>query len=160
MGASAVVVRGSFRMTAFSLASATTGTWLSPFIHGTYFDGYLQETSPGGSFFTASLILSLLVIPVIARATEEGCRSLPLDLREGSLALGASEETTLWRVVLPWSLPNIVTAVLLGSAEAAGSVAVLMFIAPSVSNLPRNSRPGAISIWSRMIPTDCGTRGG
>lgn len=84
---------------------------------------------PSGTFLAGSVFLSLLVIPVIARAAEEGCRSLPNDLREGSVALGASEGYTLTRLVLPWALPNIMTGLLLGCAEAAGSVAVIMFIA-------------------------------
>ncbi len=81
-----------------------------------------------GSFLLAAVVISFLVIPVIARATEEGCSSVPASLREGSLALGASEGRTLTRIVLPWSLPNIMTGFLLGCAEAAGSVAVLIFI--------------------------------
>jgi ABC-type phosphate transport system permease subunit len=116
-------------LTAYSLTTATSGTAFAWITHGTYFDGYTETISYGGSYLTAALVLSLLVIPIITRATEEGCRSLPNALREGSFALGASEETTLMRVVLPWALPNIVTAALLGCAEAAGSVAVLMFIA-------------------------------
>jgi len=116
-------------LTAFSLTDLSSGTPLASLLHGRYFDGFVWQTSSGGSFLAASIVLSFLVIPLIALATEEGCRSLPPELREGSLALGASDETTLWRIVLPWSLPNVVTALLLGCAEAAGSVAVLMFIA-------------------------------
>ncbi len=82
-----------------------------------------------GTFLAASMFLSLLVIPVVARATEEGFRSLPYDLREGSLALGATEGYTLTHVLMPWSLPNILTGLLLGCAEVAGSVAVIMLIA-------------------------------
>jgi phosphate transport system permease protein len=116
-------------LTAYSIIKSTSGTPFAWITHGTFFDGYSETVSYGGSYLTAALVLSLLVIPIITRATEEGCRSLPNALREGSLALGAAEETTLVRVILPWALPNIVTATLLGCAEAAGSVAVLMFIA-------------------------------
>jgi phosphate transport system permease protein len=115
-------------ISAFSLAYSSMNSPLAPYLRGTYFTGWETVPSPGGSYLTASIVLSLLIIPVIARVTEEGCRSLPLDLREGSVALGVSESTTLRRIVLPWSLPNIITAVLLGNAEVAGSVAVLMFI--------------------------------
>jgi phosphate transport system permease protein len=82
-----------------------------------------------GTYLLAAIFLSMLIIPVIARATEEGFRSLPRDLREGSLAVGATEGYTLFNILLPWSLPNILTGVLLGCAEVAGSVAVIILIA-------------------------------
>jgi phosphate transport system permease protein len=86
-------------------------------------------TSGKGTFLLASIFLALLVIPIIARATEEGFRSLPRELREGSLAVGANEGYTLLHVMLPWSIPNILTGLLLSCAEVAGSVAVIMLIA-------------------------------
>jgi ABC-type phosphate transport system permease subunit len=116
-------------VSAYSLAYTGGSTFLEPILRGTYFTGFETASSPGGSYLTASIILSLLIIPVIARVTEEGCRSLPADLREGSLVLGASEMTTLRRIVLPWALPNIVTALLLGNAEVAGNVTILIYIA-------------------------------
>jgi len=116
-------------LTALSVSRFAADFSWAGLVRGTYFNGFHTVVSSGGSYLTAAVILSLLVIPVIARATEEGCRSLPIELREGSYALGATEETTLRRVVLPWALPNIVTAWLISCAEVAGSVAVLIFIA-------------------------------
>jgi len=86
-----------------------TGTWLT--------DLYYRRAN-----------YSLLVIPIIARATEEGIRSVPLNLKEGSTALGASRQHTLFHILLPWSYPNIVTGLILGCAEAAGSLATIWFI--------------------------------
>ena len=124
-------------VTAFSLVQYTanhspslTGTTaLSDLIRGYYVLKGGYKNAAGGSFLLASVFLSLLVIPVIARATEEGCRSVPAEIREGSSALGGTEGHLLTRIVLPWALPNITTGLLLGLAEAAGSVAVLLFIA-------------------------------
>jgi ABC-type phosphate transport system permease subunit len=116
-------------LTAVSIVTLAADTPLSHLLSGFYYDVAGGSHVGHGSYITASLVLALLVIPVIARSTEEACRSLPHDLREGSLALGATEGHTLTRIILPWSLPNIITAVLLGCAEAAGSVAVILFIA-------------------------------
>jgi ABC-type phosphate transport system permease subunit len=116
-------------LTAVSLIRYTGGMPLSGVLTGTYRDANGVQHTAGGSFVLAAIVLSLLIIPVVSRATEEGCSSLPGDLREGSLSLGASEGHTLTRVVLPWALPNIVTGLVLGCAEAAGSVAILLFIA-------------------------------
>jgi ABC-type phosphate transport system permease subunit len=118
-------------LTALSLAQGAIGTAWAPFLAGYYYNNNGALTYGNGSFLLASLLLSLLVIPIIARATEEGCGSLPLEQREGSLALGASQTYTLRRIILPWAMPNIITGLLLGCAEAAGSVAVLMLIAGS-----------------------------
>lgn len=105
------------------------GTLLSDLVRGSYEDD-LGLIYPGkGSFLTASVFLSLLVIPIIAKLTEEGLRSIPREIREGSIALGATEGHGLRRILLPWAAPNILTGVLLGAAEAAGSLAIIMFIA-------------------------------
>lgn len=112
------------------LVRLSSNTPLESILHGVHINNFGEEVvNSYGSFLAASLALSLLVIPMIARATELGSRSLPVELREGSLALGASLEVMLRRMILPWALPDIVTAVLLGCAEVAGSVAVIMFIA-------------------------------
>lgn len=113
---------------AYSLVAYSSNTPLAGIMHGTYFNGVEDVIAPGGSFLAASMVLALVVIPVIARSTEEGCRSLPSELREGSVGLGAPEAVTLRRLVLPWALPNVITGILLAAAEVAGSVAVLFFI--------------------------------
>jgi phosphate transport system permease protein len=124
--AMSVIILG---MLGFSVVRLASGTPLQDVLCGYYYSVSGTKHGTSGSYLLASLILSLLVIPVIARATEEGCRSLPAVLREGSLALGASEAYTLWRVTLPWAFPNIITALLLGCAEAAGSVAAIVLMA-------------------------------
>jgi phosphate transport system permease protein len=125
-------------VTAYSLVRYTgshaSGTELSDLVRGSFTDQSGYKQAANGSFLTAAVFLALLVIPVIARATEEGCRSVPVDIREGSRALGATDGHTLLCILLPWSLPNILTGLLLGLAEAAGSVTVLLFIAGTGQN--------------------------
>jgi ABC-type phosphate transport system permease subunit len=119
---------------ATSLVAFAHDTPLGPIIAGYFIDsnGIMRLTR--GSYLTAAVVTALLVIPVVARATEEGCRSLPRGIREASAALGATDDFTLLHLTLPWSVPNIVTGLLLGSAEAAGSVATLFFIAGTGEN--------------------------
>jgi phosphate transport system permease protein len=119
----------SLAITAYNFVSSMRGTFLSDIICGYYYDEIGTKHIAGGSFLTASLFLSLLVIPIIANATEEGIRSLPKDISEGSFALGASREYALSHVLLPWSMPNIITGLILGCAEAAGSLTVILFLA-------------------------------
>jgi phosphate transport system permease protein len=114
---------------ATTLVKAAAGTPLAPFIDGYSIDVNGNLHLMHGSYLTAALVTALLIVPVVARATEEGCRSLPRGIREGSAALGATNDYTLVHLTLPWAIPNILTAALLGCAEAAGCVAILFFIA-------------------------------
>lgn len=115
-------------LTAISLVTLTRNSIFAAVFAGYFYDRNGNFHISSGSFITAAIIISMLVIPVIARATEEGIRSTPKEIKEGSLALGTSQFYTLNHILIPWSLPNIVTGVLLGCAEAAGSLATIWFI--------------------------------
>ncbi|MCK6555785.1 phosphate ABC transporter permease PstA [Candidatus Binatia bacterium] len=79
-----------------------------------------------GGILWASLTLALLTVPVVIVATEEALGAVPREHREGSLALGATQFETIWRVVLPAALPGILTGLILAMARGAGEVAPLM----------------------------------
>ena len=81
-----------------------------------------------GGIFWASLTLALLTLPVVIVSTEEGLSRIPRSIREGSLALGATQWETLWRTVLPMASPGIMTGLILAVARAAGEVAPLMLV--------------------------------
>ena len=119
-------------ITALSLAhvvnNAFHDTFLNYLVQGFGYYGNGTMLTGRSSFLFASLFVSLLVIPVIARSTEEGLKSLPKDIMEGSLAVGASEEHTLTHISLPWSLPNIITGLVLGCAEAAGALSIIFLM--------------------------------
>ena len=76
----------------------------------------------------ASLTMALLTLPVVIVATEEGLRRVPNSLRQGSYALGATKFETLWRTVLPFATPGIMTGVILAIARGAGEVAPLLML--------------------------------
>ena len=94
---------------------------------------FFPEALPSPTFGTpgllwSSLTLALLTLPVVIVSTEEGLSRIPTNLREGSLALGATRAETLWRVVLPMASPAIMTGLILAVARAAGEVAPLMLV--------------------------------
>ena len=94
---------------------------------------FFSETLPAPTFGTpgllwASLTLSILTVPVVIVSTEEGLSRVPRDLREGSLALGATKAETLWRTVLPMTASAMMTGLILAVARAAGEVAPLMLV--------------------------------
>jgi len=83
----------------------------------------------GPCLLIGALTLSFMVLPIIIRATEEGLKSVPPGLREGSLALGATKWQTIWKVVLPTALPQIITGVILSMGRSAEETAAIMFTA-------------------------------
>ena len=94
---------------------------------------FFAETLPSPTFGTpgllwAAITLALLTLPVVIVATEEGLSRIPRSVREGSLALGATQAETLWRVVLPMASPAMMTGLILAVARAAGEVAPLMLV--------------------------------
>ncbi|MDO8879244.1 MAG: phosphate ABC transporter permease PstA [Coriobacteriia bacterium] len=81
----------------------------------------------GRSIIAAALTLTCMTLPVVITATEEALRQIPQDLRQASLALGATRLRTIYKVVLPAAAPGIITGAILGLARAAGETAPILF---------------------------------
>ena len=100
---------------------------------GTIDDIFYPDRLPAPTFGTpgilwSALTLALLTLPVVIVATEEGLSRIPNSVRHGSMALGATQFETLWRIVLPMASPAIITGLILAIARAAGEVAPLMLV--------------------------------
>ncbi|HDZ3741601.1 TPA: phosphate ABC transporter permease PstA [Vibrio cholerae] len=94
---------------------------------------FYAERLPTPTFGTpgvlwSALTLAVLTLPVVIVATEEGLSRIPISVRHGSLALGATQFETIWRIVLPMASPAIITGLILAIARAAGEVAPLMLV--------------------------------
>lgn len=94
---------------------------------------FYTEKLPAPTFGTPGLLwsaltLAVLTLPVVIVTTEEGLTRIPSSVRHGSLALGATQFETLWRIVLPMVSPAIITGLILAVARAAGEVAPLMLV--------------------------------
>lgn len=92
---------------------------------------FFREALPNPTYGTggilwASLTLALLTVPVVIVATEEGLAAVPKEIRDGSLALGATKFETTWKIVIPSAMPAILTGLILAIARATGEVAPLM----------------------------------
>jgi phosphate transport system permease protein len=79
------------------------------------------------TMIAGGIALGIMMIPIIARTTEELLKLVPSTLREGALALGATRGRAVLSVVLPAALPGIITGVLLALARIAGETAPLLF---------------------------------
>jgi phosphate transport system permease protein len=101
----------------------------------------------GFSLLPALIILSIMVIPYIAKSTESALRQVPNEYREGAAALGMSMGYALRKVVLRSALPGIVTGLLIALAIACGETAPLIYTAGFT-----NAVPGASLVHSQGFP--------
>jgi phosphate transport system permease protein len=90
----------------------------------------------GTSILAGSLTLSIMTLPVIISTAEEALRAVPQSFRVVSISIGATQWQTIRKIVLPQSLPGIITGVILGLERAAGETAPILFTAASFF-LPR-----------------------
>jgi phosphate transport system permease protein len=88
--------------------------------------------SSTGIVLGGALALALLILPVIIITTREAVRSVPQDIRQGSLALGATVWQTTWRQTLPSAVPGIATGTILGLSRAIGEAAPLVIVGLAV----------------------------
>jgi phosphate transport system permease protein len=94
---------------------------------------------PGQGLFAAGLVLALMVIPIIAVTTRDLLRTVPREMKEGALALGATRWEMVRHVALPWIGSGVFGAVILGLGRAFGeTMAVLMVSGNAVNVMPSN----------------------
>jgi len=82
----------------------------------------------GQSILTAGITLALLILPVVIVATREAVRSVPQEMRQGALAVGATKWQTTQHHVMPYALPGVVTGIIIGISRALGETAPLIMI--------------------------------
>lgn len=82
----------------------------------------------GQSIRTAGLTLALLILPMVIVATRESIRSIPQMIREGAYALGATKWQTVKHHIVPYSLPGILTGIIIGMSRAIGETAPIITI--------------------------------
>ena len=108
----------------------------------------------GGSVLSGALTLAVILLPTIIKSTEEALKVIPKELRDGSLALGANQTQTIYKVVLPNATPGILTGVLLGIGRIMGESAALIFaVGAAISDriiLTERASTLAVHIWVIM----------
>lgn len=92
----------------------------------------------GFSILSGALTLSILILPVIIRTTEESLMAVPPAFREGSYGLGASKIYTIWRLILPSAMPGILTSVILSIGRVIGESAPVFLTAGMVARIPES----------------------
>jgi len=118
---------------------------------------FLQDTfgiATGLNLFNAALMLAFMSVPTICSISEDALHSVPVSLKEASLALGATPLETILRVTLPASISGIVTAIILGMSRAIGETMVALMVAGGAAMVPGSIfdpvRPLPASIAAEM----------
>lgn len=94
--------------------------------------------SVGETAFTGSLILAIMALPTIITVAEDALRNTPRDMREASLALGATQWQTIYKVVIPYSASGISAAVVLGIGRAMGETMAVLMVTGNAAVIPHS----------------------
>ena len=117
--------------------TAETLSGIPSIVYGLF--GYLMFVVAMGfglSILGGSLTLSIMILPLIMRTTEEALKSVPDSYREGSFGLGAGRLRTVFKIVLPSAMPGILAGVILGIGRIVGETAALIYTSGTVAGVP------------------------
>lgn len=92
----------------------------------------------GFSVLAGAYTLSIMILPLIMRQTEEALKAVPDSYREGSFGLGAGKLRTVFRIVLPSAVPGILAGAILAIGRIVGETAALIYTAGTVAQVPKN----------------------
>jgi len=90
----------------------------------------------GFSMLTASIILTVMILPIIVSVSEDALRSVPGEYKEASMALGATHWQTIKNVIFPAAIPGVITSIILGMGRAIGETLAIIMVAGNVVQIP------------------------
>lgn len=99
---------------------------------------FVTTLKMGFSMLAGALTMSIMILPLIMRTTEEALKGVPDSFREGSFGLGAGRLRTVFKVVLPSAVPGILAGIILAVGRVIGETAALIFTAGTVAEIPDN----------------------
>ena len=100
---------------------------------------------------TASILLGIMILPTIIGVTESAIRSIPDSYYEGSLALGATHERTIFRVILPAAKSGILAGVVLGIGRAIGETMAVIMVAGNQARMPDGLLKGVRTMTANIV---------
>ncbi|SFP57451.1 phosphate ABC transporter membrane protein 1, PhoT family [Nitrosomonas cryotolerans] len=111
---------------------------------------------PGFNLLSAGLVMGIMIIPYVSSMTEDAMRAVPMQLREGSYAMGATRFQTAIRVVMPAAFSGIAAAYILGISRAVGETMVVAIAAGMQPNLTLNPMEPAATITAYIVQVSLG----
>jgi phosphate transport system permease protein len=117
---------------------------------------YFMPELPGFNLLSAGLVMGVMIIPYVSSVSEDAMRSVPMSMREGSYAMGATRFQTAIRVVTPAALSGIAAAYILGISRAVGETMILAVAAGMQPNLTWNPLEPAATITAFIVQVALG----
>jgi phosphate transport system permease protein len=111
---------------------------------------------PGFNLLSAGLVMGIMIIPYVSSMTEDAMRAVPMNLREGSYAMGATRFQTAIRVIMPAAFSGIAAAYILGISRAVGETMVVAIAAGMQPNLTWNPMEPAATITAYIVQVSLG----
>lgn len=111
---------------------------------------------PGFNMLGAGIVMGIMIIPYVSSVSEDAMRAVPMHIREGSYAMGATRFQTAIRVVTPAATSGIVAAYILGISRAVGETMVVAVAAGTQPNLTLNPMEGAATITAYIVQVSLG----
>lgn len=111
---------------------------------------------PGFNLLSAGIVMGIMIVPYVASISEDAMRAVPMSLREGSYAMGATRLQTALKVVFPSALSGIAAAYILGISRAVGETMILAVAAGMQPNLTWNPTESAATITAFIVQVALG----
>lgn len=105
----------------------------------------------GSSFLTASLLLGMMILPTIIGLTESSIRAVPPHYYEGAVALGATHERAIFRVVIPAAKSGVIAAIVLGVGRAIGETMAVIMVAGNQARMPAGIFRGVRTLTANVV---------
>lgn len=113
--------------------------------------GIVKTAGDGNSILTASLILGMMILPTIIGTTESAMRAVPAHYYEGSLALGATKERSIFRVIIPAAKSGVIAGIVLGIGRAIGETMAVIMIVGNQARLTGSILQGIRTLTGNIV---------
>ena len=111
---------------------------------------------PGFNMLSAGIVIGIMIIPYVSSLSEDAIRAVPVHIREGSYAMGATRLQTALRVLFPAAFSGIASAYVLGFSRAVGETMIVAVAAGTQPNLTLNPMEGAATITAYIVQVSLG----
>lgn len=120
------------------------------FLHDA-FPAIFKSAGNGNSMLTASVLLGMMILPTIIGTTEAAIRAVPSQYYEGSLALGATHERSIFRVIIPAAKSGVIAGIVLGIGRAIGETMAVIMVAGNQARMPDGILKGVRTLTANIV---------